>query len=291
MERVALIGTGTMGAPIAANLAGAGRAVAVWNRTRAKAEALAGEGIEVAATPAAAARGAEAIGIVVTDDRAVESVLEGPDGVLAGLEPGALVIDMTTTSVASKPRSAELVRARGGRFVDSPVFGSRPQAEQGVLWAVVGADPADLPAARKFLGPLTEGVLHVGDVGAGAAVKLAGNLLVFAMVNGLAEAVALTEAHGIDPACLLEIVGRTGFRSPYFDVKGRQMIEGDYTPRFAVDNAVKDLRLITEAAAEAGLRLASTEAAKAVFEQASAAGLGGEDMTALVKVLRRVGKP
>jgi 3-hydroxyisobutyrate dehydrogenase-like beta-hydroxyacid dehydrogenase len=154
VERVALIGTGTMGAPIAANLDGAGFAVAVWNRTGARADALRGEGIEVAETPAAAARSAEAIGIVVTDDRAVESVLEGADGVLAGLEAGALVVDMTTTSVGSKRRSAERVRVGGGRFVDSPVFGSRPQAEQGALWAVVGADPADLPSAHEFLSRL-----------------------------------------------------------------------------------------------------------------------------------------
>jgi len=283
VERVALIGTGTMGAPMAANLARAGRAVAVWNRTPAKAQGL---GAEVAETPAAAARGAEAIGIVVTDDQAVEAVLEGPDGVLAGLEPGALVVDMTTTSVGSKQRSAERVRAAGGRFVDAPVFGSRPQAEQGALWAVVGADEADLPAVEELLGPLTEGVLHVGAVGAGAAVKLAGNLLLFSMLNGLAEAIAFTEAHGIDPAHLVEVVGRTGFRSPYFDVKGKQMMEGDYAPRFTVDNAVKDLRLITESAAEAGISLGSTEAAKAVFDETSASGFGAEDMTALVKVLR-----
>ena len=277
-----------MGTPMAANLARAGRAVAVWNRTPAKAQGL---GAEVAETPAAAARSAEAIGIVVTDDQAVESVLEGPDGVLAGLEPGALVVDLTTTSVASKRRSAERVRAAGGRFVDSPVFGSRPQAEQGALWAVVGADEADLPAAEEFLGPLTEGVLHVGEVGAGAAVKLAGNLLLFAMLNGLAEAIAFTEAHGIDPAHLVEVVGRTGFRSPYFDVKGKQMMEGDYAPRFAVDNAVKDLRLIVEAAEAVGLRLTSSEATKALFEETSAAGFGAEDMTALVKALRRESKP
>lgn len=272
-----------MGAPIAVNLARAGCAVAVWNRTRAKAQGL---GAEVAETPAAAARGSEAIGIVVTGDQAVEAVLEGPDGVLAGLEPGALVVDMTTTSVGSKRRSAERVRAAGARFVDSPVFGSRPQAEQGALWAVVGADEADLPAADEFLRPLTEGVLHVGTVGAGAAVKLAGNLLLFSMLNGLAEAIAFTEAHGIDPAHLVEVVGRTGFRSPYFDVKGKQMMEGDYAPRFTVDNAVKDLRLITESAAEAGISLGSTEAAKAVFDETSASGFGAEDMTALVKVLR-----
>ena len=280
-----------MGAPMAVNLARAGRAVAVWNRTRAKAEALTGEGVQVVGTPAEAARGAEAVGIVLKDDAAVEAVLEGPDGVLSGLGPGTLVLDMTTTSVASKRRSAELVRARGGRFVDSPVFGSRPQAEQGALWAVVGTDAADLPAAQEFLAPLTEGIFHVGDVGAGAAVKLAGNLLVFAMVNGLAEAVALTEAHGIDPARLVEIVGRTGFRSPYYDVKGRQMAEGDFAARFTVDNAVKDLRLIVEAAAAAGLTLASTEESKAVFERASAAGFGAEDMTALVKLLRRGDRP
>jgi len=272
-----------MGAPMATNLARAGRAVAVWNRTPAKAQGL---GAEVAETPAAAARGAEVVGIVVTDDQAVESVLEGPDGVLAG--PGALVVDMTTTSVGSKRHSAERVRAAGGRFVDSPVFGSRPQAEQGALWAVVGADEADLPAAEEFLGPLTEGVLHVGEVGAGAAVKLAGNLLLFSMLNGLAEAIALTEAHGIDPDLLLEAIGRTGFRSPYFDVKGKQMMEGDYAPRFTVDNAIKDLRLIVEAAGAVGLRLTSSEATKALFEETSAAGYGAEDMTALARALRRV---
>lgn len=275
-----------MGGPIAANLARAGLTVTVWNRTREKAEALARPGIAIAATPAEAARGAEAVGVIVRDDAAVEAVLEGPDGILAGLEPGALLVDMTTTSIGAKLRLAERVRAAGGRPVEAPVFGSRPQAEEGKLWPVVGASPEDYEAALDFLRPFSDEVFHAGDIGSATAVKLGGNLLLFAMMSGLAEALAFVSAHGADPGRLLAVVAKTGFRSPYFDVKGRQMIAGDYAPRFTIDNALKDLGLILEAAGETGLRLAATGAARGLFEAARAAGRGGDDTAAVFEAVR-----
>jgi 3-hydroxyisobutyrate dehydrogenase-like beta-hydroxyacid dehydrogenase len=224
---------------------------------------------------------------MVKDDDAVDAVLSGPEGVLAGLEAGAVVVDMSTTSVGSKRSSAELVREARGRFVDSPVFGSRPQAEQRTLKAVAGAEPDDLEAARPFLEPLTDRIFHVGEVGAGAAVKLAGNLVLFSMMSGLAEGIALTQAYEVEPARLLEAIQSTAFGSAYYELKGTQMIEGDFAPRFAIDNAVKDLRLIAAAGEEAGVHLVGTQAVAEAFQAAAAAGFGAEDMAALVKAVRR----
>lgn len=286
MERVAVVGTGTMGAPIAVNLARAGLAVAAWNRTPAKAEALAADGVAAAATPAEAVAGADAVGIVVTDDAAVEAVLDGPDGILAGLRPGALVLDLSTTSIPAKQRFADRVRSAGGRPVEAPVFGSRPQAEAGALWPVVGGRPEDVEAARPFLAAIGEEIVHAGPIGAASAVKLAGNLLLFAMMSGLSESVALVEAHGADPEHLLAVVARTGFRSPYYESKGAQMLTGDYAPRFTIANALKDLRLILGAAADGGVELTATAATARLFERALSGGHGEQDMAALIEAVR-----
>jgi 3-hydroxyisobutyrate dehydrogenase/2-hydroxy-3-oxopropionate reductase len=282
VERIAVIGTGIIGSCIARRQAAAGRRVTVWNRTRAKAEALAGERIAVAETPAVAAGRADAVAVVVADDAAVEAVLSGPDGVLAGLEAGALVLDMTTTGAAGKRRFAERVHACGARAVEAPFFGSRPQAEAGELCVLVGGREEDAADAGAFLAPVASEIVHAGPIGAGAALKLAGNLLIFTMVAGLAETLALAEAQGVEPGVALAVLGRCYFRSPLYELKGRQMLEGDFAPRGSLTSAVKDFGLIREAAAVAGLRLPCAETVSGVFA-AAAAERTDEDIAAVYR--------
>ena len=286
--RVAIIGTGLTGAPIAARQRSAGREVAVFDRERARAEALRGEGVAVAESPAAAVRAADAVGIVVMDERAVDAVLGGDEGILAGLRPDALVVDLTTTGVEATKRFATRVEAEGGRYAKAPFFGSRAEAERGALFVTAGAAEQDRTALEEFLRPVAADVFHVGDPAAAAAFKLAANALVFTMVLNIAEALALARAQSVDGELLLAALERgTGVRAPLYAAKGRLILDGDYAPRFTVEGALKDLDLIAAAAERAGLRLPANETALSVFRQAAAAGLGGEDMAAVYKLLER----
>jgi 3-hydroxyisobutyrate dehydrogenase-like beta-hydroxyacid dehydrogenase len=273
-----------MGAPIARHLAAAGLAVTVWNRTEAKAEPLRAAGIAVASAPTRAVENVDAVGIILTDERAVTDVLI-TRGLLGALRDGALVVEMSTTSVAAKLRFAALVRQSGGRAVDAPLFGSRAEAERGALWPVVGANMADRELAEAFLNPFSDRIFHVGDVGAGAAMKLAGNVLVLNMVANIAEAIALLRAHDVDPEHLLTVLSTTSFGSPFYIGKGRLMINGDYEPRASIEIAAKDLQLILAAARAAGLQLPSTQALGQLFDAARERGDGSKDMAALIEVL------
>ena len=284
MREIALLGTGVMGAPIARHLVGAGYAVTVWNRTMAKAEPLRTVGAVVASSAARAVEGAEAVGIILTDEAAVTDVLV-TQGVLGALRDGALVVEMSTTSVAAKRQFGELVRECGGRPVDAPLFGSRMEAERGTLWPVVGAAAADLADAEAFLIPFSERIIHVGDVGAGVALKLAGNVLVLNMVATIAEAIAMLRAHDVDPEHLLDVLAITSFGSPFLIGKGRLMVDRDYEPRASIEIAAKDLRLILAAAEAVGLSLPTSQATKQSFEAARAQGHGSEDMAALIEIL------
>lgn len=281
---VSIVGTGISGSAMARRMLEAGIEVRAWNRTRAKAEAL--DGVTVADTPREAAAGADAVLITVMDEPAVDAVLEGPDGLLAGLEDGALVVDFTTTSVDAKLRFDSLVREAGGRFAEAPFFGSKPELEGPGIWPAVGCRPEDKEDVDRVMAPLAREVVHVGVVGEASRFKLAANLLVFTMVGNLAESLTLARALGADPELLVETISRgTGVRSPLNASKGRLVLEDDYEPRAAVGLAAKDLQLITEAARDAGVRLPLTEAARELFDRAVAAGLEEEDMIAVYKVL------
>jgi 3-hydroxyisobutyrate dehydrogenase len=283
---VAIVGTGISGSAMARRLRRAGVAVRAWNRTRAKADALVGDGVTAAASPREAVSGAPVVAIVVMDEPAVDAVLAGPDGVLAGLEDGALVVDFTTTSVAAKLRFESLVRETGGRFAEAPFFGSKPELDGPGIWPAVGARAEDMPDVERALAPLCNEIFHVGEVGEASAFKLAANLLVFTMVGNLAESLALGRALGVDPALLVDVLSRgTGVRAPLYTAKGRLVIEGDYEARASVALATKDLELITTAAREVGMRLPLTETARDLFERAASAGLADEDMIAVYKLL------
>lgn len=278
MSRIAVLGTGLTGAPIAVRLAAQDDEVAVWNRTRAKAEALRPQGIEVAATPAEAVAGADAVLLCLLDEEANEAVLAQAE---PGFEPRTLVLDLSTTSVAAASAFAERV----ARPAKAPFFGSVPEAERGALFFVVGCRDKDWNDVQAVLAPLGE-VFHVGDVATAAALKLALNVLVYPMVENIAESIALARGQGIDPELVLAALARgTGVRAPIYLGRGRLIVDGDYDARATVELARKDLALIAQAAQEAGLRLPLVETAREVFERAGAAQLDGEDMAAVAKLL------
>jgi 3-hydroxyisobutyrate dehydrogenase len=282
-RKLALLGTGLIGAPAAARLAGAGHELTVWNRTGAAAEPLRGPGVAVAETPAGAVADAEVVLLFLLDEDASADVVAR---LLPALQPGSLVVDLATTSVAGAARFARDVAAAGARAAVAPFFGSVPEVERGALYAVYGCAEADDAELREVLGELCSGLHRAGTAEDAAALKLALNVLVFPMVELIGESLALARAQGIDPERVLAVLGEgTGVRSPLYSARGRLILDGDYAARATVELATKDLALIAAAAAEHDLELPLLERTRARFEAAFAAGYGDEDMAAVAKLL------
>jgi 3-hydroxyisobutyrate dehydrogenase-like beta-hydroxyacid dehydrogenase len=294
MARLAFLGLGHMGLPMAARLAGAGHALTVWNRDPAKAGPLVARGARLAPSPAAAGRGAEAVFTMLADPAALESVLFGGatpgaapgDALAPSLAPGMALIEMSTVGPAAVQRVAARLPA-GVTLLDAPVLGSVPQATEGTLKIFVGGAHADLERWQAVLGALGT-PLHVGPLGAGAAMKLVANSTLGALMAALGEALALADAHGLDLYTTLDILAESPIgvttRSK------REHVESDtYPPRFRLGLASKDLRLVAEAAAATGCTLPLATAARAWFDAAQAAGLGELDYSAVIAHIR--GKP
>lgn len=276
-----------MGSGMASNLLKKGHDVTVWNRTAARTKPLAGAGAKVAATPADAVRGAEAVAMCLADPPAVESAVFGTGGVIETLAAGTIVVDLSTGSPALAKKLDAAVRAKGGRFVESPVTGSKKGAESGTLVLMCGAEESALAAARPVLDAVGSKVIHVGPVGSASRVKLIGNTIIALMLEALCEGVVLCERAGIPPAKLLEVVQSSGYASPYWDFKGKAILGNDFETHFSADLMHKDLSLALEAANELETPVPGLAMAREQFQALRAMGGGAEDIAALVKVLRR----
>jgi 3-hydroxyisobutyrate dehydrogenase len=258
--RIAVLGTGIMGAGIARNLAAAGHEVRAWNRTRAKAEGL---GAEVADTPAEAVDGAEAVITMLADGPVIEAVL--PD-----LDPATIWVQMSTVGVADTERFAQ----RHPSFVDAPVLGSQPQSESGELLVLAaGRERPD-----ELFDAMANGVMWLGDEpGAGTRLKLVVNLWIMNLVENLAETFAFAEALGLDPRHFLEAIEGRPMDSPYAHLKGEKILSGDFSAVFALKHGAKDVRLALEAARAAGVDLGLGPVTLERFERAIELGHGDED--------------
>jgi 3-hydroxyisobutyrate dehydrogenase len=272
--RVGFLGAGIMGAPMVRNLAAAGHEVRVWNRTREKAEGL---GAEVAASPADAVDGAEAVVTMVADGDVVASVMEGVE-----LSADQVWWQCSTVGLAIE-RLAEL--AGDAAFVDGPVLGTKQPAEQGALTVLASG------AGRDRLQPLFDAVaarvVDLGDeVGRASRMKLVLNAWVVTLTEGVAESIALAEGLGVDPRQFLEIIEGGPMGPPYAILKGTMMIEGSLEPSFPLRLSAKDARLADEAARAGGLDLPLPRAIHAQMAKAIDAGHGEEDMAATIWAAR-----
>ncbi len=274
---VALLGTGTMGAGMAANIARAGLPLRVWNRSRDKAEPLAQLGATVADTPAEAVRGADVVLTMLFDADSVAATMEQAR---EGLAPGTVWLQQSTVGVEGSDRLVALARDLGVAYVDAPVLGTRGPAESGAL-VVLAAGPEDVrDQVQPILDAIGSRTLWLGAAGEASRLKLAANAWVITVVEGIAEALALTRSLGLDPALFLEAVAGGAMDAPYVGVKGRAMLAGDFEPSFAVSGAAKDADLIVAAARGAGVELAVVEAARDHLARALAAGHGDQDLSA-----------
>jgi 3-hydroxyisobutyrate dehydrogenase-like beta-hydroxyacid dehydrogenase len=284
VSKVAVVGLGGMGSRIARRLLDAGYELVVWNRTPAKAEELAARGARTAATPADAARGADAAITMVADPGALEAVTEGTDGIAAGADEATTVIQMSTVGPAAISRLAAALPA--GRLLDAPVLGSLAQAEAGKLRIFVGG-PDELVKEWTPLLSVLGSPLHVGPLGAGSAAKLVANTTLFGTLGVLGEALALADGLGLGRDTAFAILASTPLAAQA--ERRRPSLEaGEYPPRFSLSLARKDADLIAEAAAAAGLDLRLIEAARSWLREAEEAGLGEADYSAmLARILSR----
>jgi 3-hydroxyisobutyrate dehydrogenase len=283
--RVGFIGLGIMGSRMALNLGAKGHALAVWNRTRARARELEERGARWAASPRAVAEGAEVVCTCVADPRALEAVSAGPEGFLAGLGAGALVIDFSTVGPDATRALDAHCRARGARFLEAPVTGSKNAAAAGTLLLMCGGPEDTFAAAAPVLAAVGAKAIRVGEVGQGAQMKLIGNLIIAHMIEGLAEGCAIAAGAGIPVDKVLEVIQSSGYASPYWDFKGKALAARDFSTHFSVDLMHKDLTLAMAAADALGVPVPGTAAIREVYQLARARGLGQADVIASATVL------
>lgn len=275
---VAVLGTGTMGAPMARNIAAAGMAVRVWNRSQEKAQAIE----ESTAFPTAreAAAGADLVVTMLADGKAVEDTVTGDDGALAGMEDDAVWLQMSTVGIAATERLAKLAGERGVAFVDAPVVGTKQPAEQGELTVLASGPEDSRERARPVFDAVAAKVVDLGDAGEGTRLKLVINNWLVTLVEGVAETLAFAEAIGIDPQIFLETIdgGPTG--PAYAQVKGKAMIAREFPPAFSLKLARKDAELVLEAAERVGFDAALARTVDRKMGEAIEFGHGDEDMAA-----------
>ncbi|MFO7960028.1 MAG: NAD(P)-dependent oxidoreductase [Nitriliruptoraceae bacterium] len=285
MSNVTFLGLGTMGSGMVGNLLDAGHEVRVWNRSPGKADDLQARGAVAVGDAREAVAGAEVVMYSLADDGAVEDVVLGAEGIAAAVPTDALVIDLSTVSPATSLAEHATYADIGVRFLDAPVFGSRGEANGGGLWVVVGGDEATYHAALPVLEPISETRHYMGDAGNGARMKLVGNLLVASQLEALGEAMSLAKKAGLDLHDVLGVLSVTDFRTPIYDAVGASMLEGDYSPDFALHLLLKDARLIAALARDLEVPIPSTAATMGTIERAVEAGYGDQNASALVKVL------
>ena len=279
--RFGFLGLGTMGEPIANNLRRAGHDLTVWNRTPSRAGHIVSKGGKLADTPRACATGRDLVFTCVSDEAALEAVLEGPDGVLAGLAAGDVLVDLTTAGVRSARSVSERVAARGAQFVSCPILGSRTAAEQAQIVLVAGGPAAARERARSALHAISVRLFELEDAAEAAMIKLCVNAVGGAMFAAFAEAVALGAAAGVSVPRLVEVLQASSFHSPLFLMKGELIEKQDFAPRFRIALAEKDQRLAQEAAADVGAKVPINEAVRRILGQAAESGRGDQDVAAV----------
>jgi 3-hydroxyisobutyrate dehydrogenase-like beta-hydroxyacid dehydrogenase len=283
--RVGFIGLGTMGEPIANNLRKAGHEVTVWNRTASKAGALVQKGARPAATPRACAEGRDAVFVCVSDEKALDAVLEGPDGVLAGLRQGDVLVDLSTSGTRAARAVAERCAARGATLVVAPLLGSRAAAEKAQLVVVVGGPAAARERVRPALHAISARMFEVDSTAHAALLKLCVNAVGGAMMAGFAEALALGSSGSLEIGKVLEVLQASTFHSPLYLMKGELIQSGDWAPRFKMALAEKDQRLAQEAAADQGARMPVNESVRRLLADAVESGRGDKDLASVADLL------
>jgi len=281
--RVAFLGLGIMGQAMATNLVKAGHEVTVWNRSPGKMV----EGAGIAPNPAAAAQGAEVVWLCVADTAAVEKILFGPEGVEHSLAERMIIADSSTISPSATVKFAERVREKGAAYVDAPMTGSKIGAENGTLIFMVGGDEEIIQRLNPLFAAMGKKIFPMGGIGKGQATKLAMNLQIALIFEGVAEALTLATKLGVDPTQLFSLIEATMVRSGVVEYKAPFILQRDFTPNFPLRLMHKDIRLALEAAKEARVKLPALETVEEIYEMATEDGHRDLDYAATLTLLEK----
>lgn len=289
MSDYGFLGLGIMGSAMAANLVRAGFDVTVWNRTPQKCEPLVEQGARMAQTPAEVAGEARVTFAMLADPVAAEEVCFGREGVLAGIRAGHGYVDMSTVDEGTSPRIGEAVVGRGGRFLEAPVSGTRKPAEDGTLVILAAGDRGLFEEVSPAFARLGKLALFLGETGQGARMKLVVNMVMGGMMTALCEGLALAEKGGLEGGELLEVLGAGALANPMFGIKGRLILDGDFSPSFPLKHMQKDLRLALALGDTLAQPLPAAASANETFKAARAGGAGDEDFCAVFRTVRGTG--
>jgi 3-hydroxyisobutyrate dehydrogenase len=291
-RRVGFAGLGIMGRGMAKNLLTKGFPLTVWNRSPAPAEHLRKAGAAIATSRKALGASAEVVFSCLSDPAAVRQVVLGEDGILAGMAPGSRLIDCSTIGAAASLELERAAEARGIGYLEAPVTGSRNGAEAGTLTAMVGGPAALFTECEAELAAFTAKRLHIGPCPRGQQIKLLGNSIVSFMLEALAENLTVAARLGIDVAKVLDLIGASALRSPFFDFKGAAMQQRNFDTHFALELLHKDQALALRQAAECGVELPGLQAIHLVSSVGKALGRGQQDMAAQLEALEALsGEP
>ena len=278
---VAVLGTGTMGAGMARSLVRHGMSVRVWNRTRAKAEALAADGADIAGSPVDAVSGA---GVIITMLYDATAVLDVMTEAAPAVAPGAIWLQSATIGLEGTSQAAALAQAPALAMIDAPVLGTKAPAEQGALVMLLGGDRSLLPGLQPVLDAISARTIWAGDLpGQGMALKLACNAWIAAITAATAQSLTLASGLAVDPRLFLDAIAGGPSDCAYAHLKGGQMLAADFAPSFALDGVSKDVALIADAAARAGVDATLLNALAGVYRKASDLGYGKDDMAAVIR--------
>jgi 3-hydroxyisobutyrate dehydrogenase len=287
-RKVAFLGLGVMGYPMAGHLARAGHTVTVYNRTAAKAQAWVQEfGGAAAATPREAAAGADIVYACVGNDDDLRSVVLGPEGALAGMKTGAVFADHTTASAEVARELYAAARARQLQFVDAPVSGGQAGAQNGMLTVMCGGDQLAFDAAKPAAMAYSRAFTRIGGSGTGQLAKMANQVCCIGVIQGLAEAVAFGQQAGLDMNLVLEVIGKGAAQSWQMDNRGKTMVADQFDFGFAVDWMRKDLGLVLDEARRNGARMPVTALVDQFYGDVQEMGGGRWDTSSLVRRLRK----
>ena len=282
---IGFIGLGHMGSHMVPRLIQAGYRVAVYDRTRERAQAIAGA--VVAETPGVAAANSDVIISIVTDDAALEEVMSGSDGVLAGTHSGSVIIDMSTVSPRASRKLFQEARAKGVAMIDAAVSGSVPQVEQGSLVIFVGGEQETYERCKPILGILGQSSFYLGPSGMGTTMKLVVNTLLGLGMQALAEAIALGEKAGLSNDVLLDVLGQTAVLTAGQKAKLANVRSGQYPTQFALSLQRKDLSLILSEADEISVPMPATAAALQMYTAALTQGMEA-DFSVMIKFMKQL---
>ena len=288
-KKVAFLGLGVMGGPMAGHLAAAGHQVTVYNRTAAKAQAWVDRhGGRAAPTPRAAAEGADFVFTCVGNDADLRAVVAGDeDGAFAGMARGATLIDHTTASADIARELHGMARSRGLHFVDAPVSGGEAGAVNGMLTVMCGGDAEPFDAMKPVAMAFSKAVTRLGESGAGQLAKMVNQICIAGLVQGLSEAVAFGMRAGLDMPAVLDVIGKGAAQSWQMDNRGKTMVEDKFDFGFAVDWMRKDLGLVLDEARRNGARLPATALVDQFYAELQQRGGGRWDTSSLIRLLNK----